>query len=84
MPDVSPVRTLSWLVAFVCRLLLRLFCQTNSRPQAQAIRAVLESRLSTGTAAIWSFATGYKNSPDILFIGSKIWRGYSQMLETVS
>jgi len=28
-----------------------------------------------------AFATAYKNSPDILFIGSKISRGYAQMLE---
>ena len=27
------------------------------------------------------FATAYKDSPDILFIGSKISRGYAQMLE---
>jgi ketosteroid isomerase-like protein len=29
-----------------------------------------------------AFAAGYKNSPDILFMGSKISRGYAQMLET--
>jgi ketosteroid isomerase-like protein len=29
-----------------------------------------------------SFAAGYKNSPDILFMGSKISRGYAQMVET--
>jgi ketosteroid isomerase-like protein len=28
-----------------------------------------------------TFATAYKDSPDILFIGSKISRGYAQMLE---
>jgi ketosteroid isomerase-like protein len=28
-----------------------------------------------------AFATGYKNSPDILFIGSRMNRGYAQMLE---
>lgn len=28
-----------------------------------------------------TFATAYKNSPDILFIGSKVSRGYAQMLE---
>ena len=27
-----------------------------------------------------AFATGYKNSPDILFIGKRISRGYAQML----
>ena len=41
------------------------------------------SRSSTGTAGdMESFATGYKNSPDILFMGSKISRGYEQMVET--
>ena len=29
-----------------------------------------------------SFATAYKNSPDILFIGHKIARGYAQMVAT--
>ena len=47
-----------------------------------AIRASFDKQ-----AADWNrgdlnaFATAYKNSPDILFIGSKISRGYAQMLE---
>jgi len=32
-----------------------------------------------GKYRLWA---GYKNSPDILFIGSKISRGYAQMLDT--
>ena len=47
-----------------------------------AIRASFDKQ-----AADWNrgdldaFATAYKNSPDILFIGSKVSRGYAQMLE---
>ena len=47
-----------------------------------AIRASFDQQ-----AASWNrgdldtFATAYKNSPDILFIGSKISRGYAGMLE---
>jgi ketosteroid isomerase-like protein len=54
--------------------------QTNP---AEAIFAVLNH-----SAADWNrgdldaFATSYKNSPDILFIGHKISRGYAQMLAT--
>ena len=54
------------------------FAQT---PEAE-IRASFDKQ-----AADWNrgdlnaFATAYKNSPDILFIGSKISRGYAGMLE---
>jgi len=57
------------------------FGQTNSSAAAE-IRANFDKQ-----AADWNrgdlteFATAYKNSPDILFIGSKISRGYAQMLE---
>lgn len=51
-------------------------------PVEAGIRASFDKQ-----AADWNrgdldtFATAYKNSPDILFIGSKISRGYGQMLE---
>ncbi len=57
------------------------FGQTNSSAEAE-IRASFDKQ-----AADWNrgdltqFATAYKDSPDILFIGSKISRGYAQMLE---
>jgi hypothetical protein len=58
-----------------------LFAQTAS--PAQAIRAVLDKQVvDWNHGDIETFATGYKNSPDILFIGSKISRGYAQMLDT--
>jgi uncharacterized protein (TIGR02246 family) len=59
------------------------FGQTIAAPSdVAAIRASFDKQ-----AADWNrgdldaFATCYKDSPDILFIGSKISRGYAQMLE---
>lgn len=47
-----------------------------------AIRAVFaQQAVDWNRGDLDSFATGYKNSPDILFIGSKISRGYAGMLE---
>src|SRR5713226_4116374 len=58
-----------------------LFAQ-NASP-AQAIRGVLDKQVvDWNRGDIETFATGYKNSPDILFIGSKISRGYAQMVDT--
>jgi ketosteroid isomerase-like protein len=59
-----------------------LFAQ-RATPEAQAIRAVLDKQVADWNRGdLETFATGYKNSPDILFIGSKISRGYAQMLDT--
>jgi uncharacterized protein (TIGR02246 family) len=59
------------------------FVQAQNTPSAQAIRAVLDKQVvDWNRGDLESFATGYKNSPDILFMGSKISRGYAQMLET--
>jgi ketosteroid isomerase-like protein len=55
----------------------------NTTPAAQAIRAVLDKQvIDWNRGDLEAFATGYKNSPDILFIGSRISRGYAQMLDT--
>lgn len=54
-----------------------------STDETKAITAVMQK-----SAADWNrgdldaFATGYKNAPDILFIGHSISRGYAQMLAT--
>jgi ketosteroid isomerase-like protein len=75
------VRTLRLLVAMLLILPSVLFAQ-NASP-AQAIRAVLDKQVvDWNRGDLESFATGYKNSPDILFMGSKISRGYAQMLDT--
>jgi ketosteroid isomerase-like protein len=58
-----------------------LFAQNAS--SSQAIRAVLDKQVvDWNRGDMEAFAAGYKNSPDILFIGSKISRGYAQMLDT--
>src|ERR1700722_15139143 len=55
----------------------------NNTPAAQAIRAAMDKQVADWNRGdLEAFATGYKNSPDILFIGSKISRGYDQMLNT--
>ena len=58
------------------------FAQSGSPPaSAAAIREVLQRQ-----AADWNrgdldaFASGYKNAPDILFIGSHVAHGYADML----
>jgi ketosteroid isomerase-like protein len=58
-----------------------LFAQAAS--PLDAIQTVLDKQVADWNRGdLEAFATGYKNSPDILFIGSKISRGYAQMLDT--
>jgi ketosteroid isomerase-like protein len=50
-------------------------------PEAPAIFAMMnKSAEDWNRGDIDAFATSYKNSPDILFIGRRISRGYDQML----
>jgi ketosteroid isomerase-like protein len=59
------------------------FLQGQEISPAQAIRAVLDEQVvDWNRGDMQAFAAGYKNSPDILFIGSRISRGYAQMLDT--
>ena len=75
------MRTLRLLAVMVLVLPSVLVAQTAS--SAPAIRAVLDKQVvDWNRGDIETFATGYKDSPDILFIGSKISRGYAQMLDT--
>ena len=49
--------------------------------EAAAIRAVLDHQVADWNRGdIDAFATGYKNSPDILFIGRTISHGYAEMV----
>jgi ketosteroid isomerase-like protein len=76
------VRTLRFLAVMMFVLPFILSAQ-SATPEAQAIRAVLDKQVADWNRGdIETFATGYKNSPDVLFIGSKISRGYAQMLDT--
>lgn len=76
------MRTLRHLGA--CILIAVIFAggpATRAQDAGPAIKALLERQ-----AADWnrgdmdSFATGYKNSPDILFIGKTVEHGYAGML----
>jgi ketosteroid isomerase-like protein len=70
------ILTLLAFAAFACTL-------TAQSPQSKAIIAVLnQSAVDWNRGDLDAFATSYKNSPDILFIGHKISRGYAQMLAT--
>ena len=75
-------RALVSLVAFVA-LAASLFLQAqNTTPEAQTIRAVLDKQVADWNRGdMAAFASGYKNSPDILFIGSSVSRGYAQMVD---
>ena len=50
-------------------------------PDIAAIRTLMDRQVSDWNRGdIDAFATGYKNSPDILFIGKSIRRGYAEMV----
>ena len=79
------MRTFRVLALFVVSVTLAVpsHLQAQNSPSAQAIRSVLDKQVvDWNRGDLDAFATGYKNSPDILFMGSKISRGYAQMLDT--
>jgi ketosteroid isomerase-like protein len=79
---VRPFRALVLSVTFVV-FATASSLQAQNSTSVQAIRAVLDQQVvDWNRGDLESFATGYKNSPDILFMGSKVSRGYAQMLET--
>ena len=71
-------------LALVLLLCMPLAAVAQSAPtETQAILTVLnKSADDWNHGDLDAFATSYKNSPDILFIGHKISRGYAQMLAT--
>lgn len=63
-------------------LLLAPLAHTQSSPDLAAIRALMDRQTADWNRGdIDSFATGYKNSPDILFVGRTVNRGYAAMLD---
>ena len=69
------------VVILILMISSSVFAQSAAH-EAQAIRAVLDKQVvDWNRGDIEAFATTYKNSPDILFIGSRMNRGYAQMLE---
>ncbi len=80
---MSSLRTLALLVISLALVPSPSLHAQSGTPEAQAIRAVLDRQVADWNRGdLDSFATGYKNSPDILFMGAKISRGYDQMVET--
>jgi uncharacterized protein (TIGR02246 family) len=76
------VRTLRFLALIVFVIPSVLFAQ-SATSESREIRAVLDKQVADWNRGdMEAFVTGYKNSPDILFIGSSISRGYAQMVET--
>ncbi len=78
------MRTLRTLVVLLAVTVLVpdpwVLAQVDSK-QEQEIRAVLDKQaVDWNRGDIEAFATGYKNSPDILFMGSPIDKGYSAMV----
>jgi len=77
------IRVILLAIAFVATLLPSASHAQTPAAEEAAIRTVL-----TKQAADWNrgdldaFAAGYKNSPDILFIGSSARRGYQGMIES--
>jgi hypothetical protein len=79
---MRPFRSLISFVALMILATAPLLRAQSTTPAAQAIRAVLDKQVvDWNHGDLDAFATGYKNSPDILFMGSRISRGYAQMLD---
>jgi ketosteroid isomerase-like protein len=79
------MRSCRSLISFAAVLVLAtstFLVAQKAPPPDNDIRAVLEKQvIDWNRGDLDAFATGYKNSPDILFMGSTISRGYAQMLE---
>jgi hypothetical protein len=68
------------LVFLLC-LPLAISAQSNPSPETQSIITVLNRSVDDWNHGdIDAFATSYKNSPDIVFMGRTIQHGYAQML----
>ena len=69
------------LAALLCSLPLPTLAQTPVNPAAGPILSMMQKSADDWNHGnLDAFATSYKNSPDILFIGHKISHGYAQML----
>jgi ketosteroid isomerase-like protein len=77
------MRSFRALVLFVVSMALATpLLQAQTTTPGQAIRAVLDQQVADWNRGdLDAFAAGYKHSPDILFMGPKISRGYTQMLD---
>jgi len=80
---MRPFRILLVFLAILAPTTMPLLHGQTVSPEAQAIRAVMDKQVvDWNRGDLEAFASGYKNSPDILFIGSRMNRGYAQMLDS--
>ncbi len=54
--------------------------RTLSRDELDVVKVLTAQERDWNRGDLDAFATGYKNSPDIIFIGHQVSRGYAQML----
>lgn len=54
--------------------------RTLSREELDVVKVLTAQERDWNRGDLDAFATGYKNSPDILFVGHQVSRGYAQML----
>ena len=54
--------------------------RTLTRDELSIVKVLNQQEAAWNRGDLDSFATGYKNSPDIIFIGSQVSHGYLQML----
>ena len=54
--------------------------RTLTREELDVIKVLTQQERDWNRGDLDAFATGYKNAPDILFIGHQVSRGYAQML----
>jgi ketosteroid isomerase-like protein len=92
--SVDRRRTGGWrtacLLAFLCLPVALLPAQgpdpnpgqlrTLSREELDIVKVLTQQELAWNKGDLESFATGYKDSPEILFVGHQISRGFGQML----
>lgn len=55
--------------------------RTLSRDELDIVKVLTAQERAWNHGDLDTFAQGYKNSPDILFVGAQISRGYQQMLD---
>jgi ketosteroid isomerase-like protein len=88
----KPLRTLR--PALACVLVLLLFASgrsvlaqddnplhTASRMELDVVKVVLAQEKAWNDGDIEGYVKGYKNSPDTLFIGHQVSKGYAQIME---
>lgn len=76
------MRPLAVALALLCTLIPTMTRAQSANPDIQAIHHLMDQQVADWNRGdIQAFATGYKNSPDILFVGRTVTRGYAGMLK---